>query len=58
MEKVILVSPFKLAADSPAAEALRKWKAAGGTYRELIERAVEEFAQTEEYAGYVQGGEE
>jgi len=58
MEKLIHVSGFNLTADSPAAEALRKWKAAGGTYRELIERAVEAYAETEEYAGYVQGGEE
>lgn len=57
MEKVIMVSPFRLAADSKAAVALRKWKGAGGTYRELIERAVELYAETEEYAGYVQGGE-
>jgi hypothetical protein len=58
MEKVILVSAFKLAADSKAAEALRVWKMAGGLYKDLIERALECYAETEEYAGYVQGGEE
>jgi hypothetical protein len=54
----VAVSGFHLGADSTAAQALREWKAAGGTYRELIERALEHYAQTEAYRGYIAGMEE
>ena len=51
----VAVSGFHLGAESKAAKALREWKAVGGTYRDLIERAIEHYAQTEAYRGYVAG---
>ena len=55
---LVWISGFRLAADGKAAEALREWKAAGGTYKDLLVRALESYAQTEAYRGYIAGMEE
>jgi len=50
---VIVVSGFHLKTGSHAATALREWKLAGGTYKELIEAALESYAHTEAYKGSI-----
>jgi len=52
-EQIIRVSGFDLPADSKAAAALRIWKLAGGTYKDLIQTAVERYAATEQFKRYV-----